>query len=81
MPAGDRRFRVHRAVKRKRRPRPYPFGKGVLQKWKFYDQVVGRTMETCFVELISLAIQAQMGVLVISYQGMDRLLRRDCQRK
>ncbi len=52
------------------------------KKGKFNDQVVGRTMKPCFVELIcGSMIQPQMRILVMRYQGMDRQLRRDRQRK
>jgi hypothetical protein len=82
MPGGERRSWAHRAVKHKRRPEPCQFRKNVFKKRKFDDQVVGRTMKPCFIELIGRTmIQPKMRILVMSYQGVNGQLRRGRQRK
>ena len=79
---GKRRFQAHRAVKHKRRPGPQLERNGIIKKRKFDDQIIGRTMKPCFVELIGRSIiQPKMRILVMRDQGVNRQLGRSRQRK
>jgi hypothetical protein len=54
----------------------------VLKKGEFDDQVIGRTMEACFVKLIGCPIvQTQVRVGMMGNQRMERDLRRNSQGK
>lgn len=51
-----------------------------VDKRKFNDQVIGRTMKTCRIELI-VEVDPQMHILVMRHQCVDRNLRRHRQSK
>src|ERR1700744_805796 len=51
------------------------------KKRQLDDKGVRRTMKAGLVVLITVPIRPHMGVGVVGHQGMDRNLRRDCERE
>lgn len=82
MPGRKRCLEGHRAVNQVDGPKPYWKRKRIVEEREGDDQVIGRTMKTCLVELIRLAmVQPQMRVGMVGHQCMDSYFRRDRQRK